>query len=195
MSLATGISGCWSAPQTRSTLLPVSHLSTTTRSPALIRTPVIRSSRQSTSLVPARWRTSAPACGAARTGLRWRTSPKTKLLYIPANENLCGAILGRPVTYTPGQPYSGVTSWLYLRKGADHIGELQAWDLDSKKKVWSHSYGMSENWGPLLATAGNVLFEGGTTTASSARSMPRTATFCPRSPCRPASMAYRCRLR
>ena len=33
-------------------------------------------------------------------------SPKTKLLYIPANENLCGAILGRPVTYTPGQPYT-----------------------------------------------------------------------------------------
>ena len=89
-------------------------------------------------------------------------SPKTKLLYIPANENLCGAILGRPVTYTPGQPYSGVTSWLYLRKGADHIGELQAWDLDSKKKVWTHNYGMSENWGPLLATAGNLLFEGGT---------------------------------
>jgi alcohol dehydrogenase (cytochrome c) len=89
-------------------------------------------------------------------------SPKTKLMYIPANENLCGAILGRPVTYTPGQPYSGVTSWLYLRKGADHIGELQAWDLDNKKKVWTHSYGMSENWGPLLATAGNVLFEGGT---------------------------------
>src|SRR5258708_5249562 len=89
-------------------------------------------------------------------------SPKTKLLYIPANDNLCGAILGRPVTYTPGQPYTGVTSWLYLRKGADHIGELQAWDLDNKKKVWTHSYGMSENWGPLLATAGNVLFEGGT---------------------------------
>ena len=89
-------------------------------------------------------------------------SPKTKLLYIPANENICGAILGRPVTYTPGQPYTGVTSWLYLRKGADHIGELQAWNLDSEKKVWTHSYGMSQNWGPLLATAGDVLFEGGT---------------------------------
>ena len=29
-------------------------------------------------------------------------SPKTKLLYIPANDNLCGAILGRPVTYIAG---------------------------------------------------------------------------------------------
>jgi alcohol dehydrogenase (cytochrome c) len=81
-------------------------------------------------------------------------SPKTKLLYIPANENLCGIILGRQVAYTTG--------WLYLRKGADHIGELQAWNLDSGKKEWSHSFGMSQNWGPLLATAGNVLFEGGT---------------------------------
>ena len=36
-------------------------------------------------------------------------SPKTQLLYIPANENLCAAMLGWPVTYTPGQPYSGVT--------------------------------------------------------------------------------------
>jgi alcohol dehydrogenase (cytochrome c) len=89
-------------------------------------------------------------------------SPKTKLLYIPANENLCGIILGRQVTYTAGQPYTGVTSWLYLRKGADHIGELQAWNLDSGKKEWTHSYGMSQNWGPMLATGGNVLFEGGT---------------------------------
>jgi len=89
-------------------------------------------------------------------------SPQTRLLYIPANENLCGAIQGRPVTYVPGQPYTGVTSWMYLRKGADHIGELQAWDLDTGKQVWSHSYGMSELWGPVLATGGNVLFEGGT---------------------------------
>ena len=55
-----------------------------------------------------------------------------------------------------------MTSWLYLRKDADHIGELQAWDLDTGKRVWMHTYGMSENWGPMLATAGNVLFEGGT---------------------------------
>jgi alcohol dehydrogenase (cytochrome c) len=40
--------------------------------------------------------------------------------------------------------------------------EVQAWDLDSGKKVWTHSYGMSQNWGPILATAGNVLFTGGT---------------------------------
>ena len=89
-------------------------------------------------------------------------SPKTKLLYIPANDNLCSIILGRDIGYVPGQAYTGVTSWMYIRKGADHIGEVQAWDLDSGKKVWTTNFGMSQNWGPILATAGDVLFSGGT---------------------------------
>jgi alcohol dehydrogenase (cytochrome c) len=89
-------------------------------------------------------------------------SPKTRLLYIPANENLCGTLIGRPVTYVAGQPFTGVTSTLYLRKGADHIGELQAWNVDTGKKMWTHSFGMSPNWGPVLTTAGNVVFSGGT---------------------------------
>ena len=69
---------------------------------ASIRRPAIRSSRRNTSPAPARWPISARACGAARTGRRWRTARRRKLLYIPANENLCGAILGRPVTYIAG---------------------------------------------------------------------------------------------
>jgi alcohol dehydrogenase (cytochrome c) len=89
-------------------------------------------------------------------------SPKTRLLYIPANENLCSTLVGRPVTYVAGQAYTGVVSTLYLRKGADHIGELQAWNVDTGKKVWTHNFGMSQNWGPVLATAGNVIFSGGT---------------------------------
>ena len=88
-------------------------------------------------------------------------SPKTKLLYIPANNNLCGAIQGRPVTYTPGQPYTGVTSWLYLRKGADHIGEVQAWNVDTGTRIWTHTFPNSANWGPVLATAGGLVFAGG----------------------------------
>jgi alcohol dehydrogenase (cytochrome c) len=89
-------------------------------------------------------------------------SPKTRLLYIPANDNLCSIILGRDIGYVPGQAYTGVTSWMYIRKGADHIGEVQAWDLDSGKKVWTQNFGMRQNWGPILATAGDVLFSGGT---------------------------------
>ena len=90
-------------------------------------------------------------------------SPKTKLLYIPANENLCTQLRGEKVKYVPGERYVGVAAnTMLMVAGADHVGELQAWDLDAGKKVWTHSYGMSQNWGPLLATAGDLLFEGGT---------------------------------
>jgi alcohol dehydrogenase (cytochrome c) len=89
-------------------------------------------------------------------------SPKTRLLYIPANENLCGTIIGEPVTYTPGQRYVGATSTLYITPGADHIGELQAWNLDTGQKVWSHPFANSQLWGPVLVTAGGLVFAGGT---------------------------------
>src|SRR5258708_3935859 len=45
--------------------------------------------------------------------------------------------------------------------GADHIGELQAWNVDTGKKVWATSL-PAFNWGPVLATGGDVLFAGGT---------------------------------
>jgi alcohol dehydrogenase (cytochrome c) len=89
-------------------------------------------------------------------------SPKTRFLYIPANDNLCGTITGEKVTYTPGQRYVGAVSTLYIAPDADHIGELQAWNLDTGQKVWSQPFRNSQLWGPVLATAGNVLFAGGT---------------------------------
>jgi outer membrane protein assembly factor BamB len=45
--------------------------------------------------------------------------------------------------------------------GADHIGELQAWNVDTGKKVWATNL-PPFNWGPVLATGGDVLFAGGT---------------------------------
>ena len=53
-------------------------------------------------------------------------SPKTRMIYIPANENLCATLIGRPATYTAGSSYTGATSTLVLAPGADHIGEVQA---------------------------------------------------------------------
>ena len=41
------------------------------------------------------------------------------------------------------------------------IGELQAWNVDTGKKEWSTNF-KSQNWGPVLATAGDVIFMGGT---------------------------------
>ena len=90
-------------------------------------------------------------------------SPKTGYLYIPANENLCsdhgrrgGRISPRPTIH--GAPLSDFT----VAEGADHVGELQAWNLKTGERAWTHEFA-SPNWGPVLTTAGGLVFEGGTT--------------------------------
>ena len=89
-------------------------------------------------------------------------SPQTRLLYIPANENLCSEVTAEVPKYVAGERYTGVTkNVLRIRANADHIGELQAWNLDTGQKVWTTKL-PTENWGPVLATAGGVLFSGGT---------------------------------
>ncbi len=162
MSRATAICGCWSARPTRSTSSPgspiVYHNVFTGLDPKTGRPIVADEHKPGTGK-------KADFCPGLWGGKDWPPvaySPKTKLLYIPANDNLCSIILGRDIGYVAGQAYTGVTSWMYIRKGADHIGEVQAWDLDSGKKVWTTNFGMSQNWGPILATAGDVLFSGGT---------------------------------
>jgi alcohol dehydrogenase (cytochrome c) len=84
------------------------------------------------------------------------------MIYIPANENLCGAIVGRPVEYSAGKGFTGATNTLLLAPGADHIGEVQAWNVDTGARVWTHAYATSANWGPMLATGGGLVFSGGT---------------------------------
>jgi alcohol dehydrogenase (cytochrome c) len=89
-------------------------------------------------------------------------SPQTRLLYIPANENLCTELTGEAPKYTPGERYMGVAkNIMKIVDGADHIGEIQAWDMDTGKKVWTTNL-PSFNWGPILATGGGLLFSGGT---------------------------------
>ena len=89
-------------------------------------------------------------------------SPKTRMIYIPANENLCAGIVGREIEYMAGSPFTGATTTLSIAPGADHIGEVQAWNVDTGKRVWTHKYVKSQNWGPMLATAGGLVFTGGT---------------------------------
>ena len=89
-------------------------------------------------------------------------SPKTRMIYIPANENLCARIVGRPVSYAAGRGFTGATSALLMAPGADHIGEVQAWNVDTGKRVWTHTFPKSSNWGPMLATSGGLVFSGGT---------------------------------
>ncbi|MEZ5492795.1 MAG: methanol/ethanol family PQQ-dependent dehydrogenase [Gammaproteobacteria bacterium] len=89
-------------------------------------------------------------------------NPETGLVYIPANDNHCGAIQGREVTYMPGSSYTGARTEFTLREGADHIGEIQAWNMNTGEEVWTREF-ESHNWGGILTTGGNLIFSGGTT--------------------------------
>ena len=89
-------------------------------------------------------------------------SPRTGYLYIPANENLCSSMQGEEIEYRRGQQFTGASTDFSVVEGADHIGELQAWNLRTGEQVWTHEFA-SPNWGPVLATAGGLVFSGGTT--------------------------------
>jgi alcohol dehydrogenase (cytochrome c) len=110
----------------------------------------------------------ATYCPSLHGGKNWPPiafSPRTRMIYIPANNNMCQTMVGVPVTYTPGRGFTGTgrtsgpgtTLW----PGANHVGEVQAWNVDTGQKVWTHTYRQA-NWGPMLATAGGVVFTGGT---------------------------------
>lgn len=98
-------------------------------------------------------------------------NPKTGLLYIPANNNLCAELPEpEPTKYKKGDLYIGypieaILTGLRWEMGAKNapktMGEIQAWDLKTGKQVWTHKF-PTFNWGPLLTTGGNLVFGGGT---------------------------------
>jgi alcohol dehydrogenase (cytochrome c) len=110
----------------------------------------------------------ADFCPNLHGGKNWPPiafSPQTRMIYIPANNNLCGAILGVDVQYVAGRGFTGTgrgSSPGAIYPGADHFGEVQAWNVDTGQKVWTHNYPKSPNWGAMLTTAGGLVFTGGT---------------------------------
>jgi alcohol dehydrogenase (cytochrome c) len=108
----------------------------------------------------------ASFCPSPHGGKNWPPaafSPKTRLLYIPANNNLCGRMEGVPITYERGKSFAGTRSGMpYLAPGATHVGEVQAWHVDTGQRVWTHAYEKTPNWGSMLVTGGGVVFTGGT---------------------------------
>jgi len=66
------------------------------------------------------------------------------------------------VPYSPGSSFVGATTELMIAPGADHIGEVQAWNVDTHTRVWTHTFPTSPNWGPMLTTAGGLVFSGST---------------------------------
>ena len=89
-------------------------------------------------------------------------SPQTGYLYIPANENLCSDMVGVEVEYVPGRGFTGASQTVFVVDDADHIGEIQAWNLATGEEVWTHEFAESQNWGPILTTGGGLVFAGGT---------------------------------
>jgi alcohol dehydrogenase (cytochrome c) len=105
-------------------------------------------------------------CPSLHGGKNWPPiafSPKTRMIYIPANENLCASLTGTKPEYTAGKGYTAVQIGASsAQPGADHFGEVQAWNVDTGQRVWTHNYAKSPNWGAMLATAGGLVFNGGT---------------------------------
>jgi alcohol dehydrogenase (cytochrome c) len=92
-------------------------------------------------------------------------SQKTHLVYVPANENFCGGFTGKKEPLVPGKLWLGTPPediGLTVRPGADHFGELQAWDPATGKKVWAHNFPKSQLFATVLATGGDLVFVGGT---------------------------------
>src|SRR2546427_12145528 len=87
------------------------------------------------------------------------------MIYVPANNNMCSALTGAPVEYRAGAGFAGTTGFggpVPTVPGADHYGEVQAWNVDTGQRAWTHNYTRSPNWGAMLATAGGLVFTGGT---------------------------------
>jgi alcohol dehydrogenase (cytochrome c) len=90
---------------------------------------------------------------------------KTGLVYVPANENFCGGFTGEKEPLKPGQLWLGTKPsdiGLKVKPGADHFGELQAWDPRNGKKVWAHNFPKTQLFASVLTTAGDLVFVGGT---------------------------------
>ena len=89
-------------------------------------------------------------------------SDQTHLLYIPSNDNMCGEMVGEKKQLLVGQLWLGADpDSLKLLPRGDHIGELQAWDPATGKRVWSYPF-PNQLFDSVLSTAGGLVFTGGT---------------------------------
>jgi alcohol dehydrogenase (cytochrome c) len=93
-------------------------------------------------------------------------NPKTGIVYIPSNENHCNNMEGKVEQRVPGQWWTGIAVpdlHFSVDTKAAFFGELQAYDVNSGKRVWRDLYSDSMMWGSMLTTAGDLVFGGGTT--------------------------------
>ncbi len=112
-------------------------------------------------------------CPAMRGARNWRPeafSPQTNLLYLPAINNYCSRMEGQPARYQAGHAFLGAAVEEFRREGTDHVGELQAWSLDTGERAWIREFPTTV--GSVLATGGELVFadSGGILRAFDARS-------------------------
>jgi alcohol dehydrogenase (cytochrome c) len=89
-------------------------------------------------------------------------SNQTRLLYIPAINNMCGEYKGVAKPLIDGQLWLGADpDTLNLLPRGTHLGELQAWNLETGKRVWMHPF-PNQLFASVLSTAGDLVFIGGT---------------------------------
>nr|WP_294552853.1 PQQ-dependent dehydrogenase, methanol/ethanol family [uncultured Rhodopila sp.] len=92
-------------------------------------------------------------------------NPKTGIVYIPSNENHCNTLEGKVEQRVPGQWWTGVAIpdfHFSVDTKPGFFGELQAYDVNTGKRVWRDTYKDSMMWGSALTTAGDLVFAGGT---------------------------------
>jgi glucose dehydrogenase len=100
------------------------------------------------------------ACPASPGAKDWQPSafsPRTGLLYIPAN-NLCQDVEALEANYIAGTPYVGMNVRMRAGPGG-HRGEFIAWDPVAARPAWT----LKERfpvWSGTLVTAGDVVFFG-----------------------------------
>jgi alcohol dehydrogenase (cytochrome c) len=90
-------------------------------------------------------------------------NPNTHLIFIPANNNMCGEMIGEKQKLVPGQLWLGANlDSLKLLPHPDHIGEMQAWNVETGKQEWMHPFPKSQLFASVLATGSDLVFAGGT---------------------------------
>ena len=99
---------------------------------------------------------------AARNWFQDAYSPRTGLIYTPVS-NQCGTQKVIEGKFVPGADYTlreGVAGGNPMAPGATSAGELQANDPVTGKTVWRLPWKITNN-APVMATAGDLLFQGG----------------------------------